>query len=253
MILLRTVLWTAPHLLVLVCLLGLLRRARYWLFPMFSVYLLLEEVQFLFLFVVSLLIPRISSALSIYQWGVTLNVAVNSCIQIAVLYEVASDLILPRSSVAATFRPLMRWAAGVLVLVSIGIAAGFAEAHIERVVHAFEVLNFSANLINLGLLLVLLVFTRALHISWKSLPAGIVLGFAINSSAEMGAASLLSELGMKGIVSTDIVRMSAFLACTLVWTIYIFLPDTGPQFTGQGVQKPEIEAWEKELHGMIDQ
>ena len=251
MILLRTALWIVPHLLLLICFFGLLRRARYRMFPMFFVYVLLEKVQFVFLFTISLLIPHIHSGLAIYQWGVILNVAINSSIQIAVLYEIVSYLILPHSSIAATLRPLMRWVAGLLVLLSIGIAAGFSESHIERVVHAFEVLNFAANLINLGLLLVLLLFTRALHISWRSLAVGIVMGFAVNSSAEMGAISLISSLGFRGVVPGDVVRMSGFVVCTLVWLIYLLLPERAPQFTGQGMQKAEMQTWEKELHGMI--
>jgi len=147
---------------------------------------------------------------------------------------------------------LTRGVAILMLLLSAGIAATFSRAGLRPLTDIFEVLNFSANLVNLGLLLVLFLFTRTFHISWKSLPAGIVLGFGIASSAEIGATGFISGLGMNGILSSDMLRTLAFLVCTIVWIIYAFLPDTGQEFTGPGVRRSEIEAWNQDLHKILD-
>jgi hypothetical protein len=65
----------------------------------------------------------------------------------------------------------------------------------EQLWPIFQTLQFSANLVKLGLLFVLLVCTIGLKIPWKSRPAGLVLGFGIQSSAEMGAWAFYSAVG----------------------------------------------------------
>lgn len=252
---LRISLWVVPHVLVVFCLIGCLRHARHRRFPLFFSYLMVEEVSFVFFFGLFLLglffKSGIANILLVYQRGDLVYIPLVSCLQIAILYEVADQLISPLSSISSTLRPLMRWAAGVLVILAVGVAAAFSGLGLRRVDHAFEVLNFCAYLVNLGLLLVLLLFTRVLHISWKSLAAGIALGFGVVSSAEVGATSLISGFGHQGMVPADLVRTGAFLGCTVVWLIYIFLPETKPPFAGQGVQKSEIESWNEELQKMV--
>lgn len=180
------------------------------------------------------------------------NVGIGSCLQLAVFYELIKTLILPHSPVLVALRPLIRWAAAVAILVAVAISAAASYAGFGPVTHIFEALNFSTNLVNLGLLLLLLLFTRVFHVSWKSLPAGIALGFGINSSVEIGAASLVSALGVKSIILSDVVRMLAYLACTVIWLVYVFLPGGESRFTGQGVQEAEIEAWSEELQKIAE-
>lgn len=250
-------LWIIPHILVAFCLVDLLRSTRYKQFPFFYGYLIAEEAVFAFLFGIYLLkrvgASHLAGFLAIYPWVVVIGVAVSSCLQIAILYEVAHQLVLSRSTLAAALRFLLQWAAALFLLLAIGIGAAFSGSGIKSVNHVFEVLNFSANLVNLGLLLIFLLFTSALRISWNSLPAGIMLGFGLVSSAEVGATSLISALGDRGVVSADVVRTAGFLACTAVWLIYILLPDKNPQFTGQGLHKSEIELWDQELHRIVEQ
>jgi hypothetical protein len=112
-------------------------------------------------------------------------------------------------------------------------------------------LNFSSSVINLGLLVALLLFTRALHVAWKSLPAGVVLGFGISSSVEMIASSLIS-LGKTSYINIDYMRMAAFHACVLVWLVYTFRQERSPQSIDSGIPKPDLEAWNQDLQRMIE-
>lgn len=248
---LRLCLWILPHFLLLICLLRLLRFSRYRDLPAFFIYVVVEEAQFGVLLAVSLLTSRAPGALVLYQWLIVANVATSSCLQIAVLYEIARKLILPDSAIWATLKPVVRWIAAILLLLAVGLSAAFADSGLHRVYRAFEVVNFCANLINVGFLLALLVFTRVLHISWKSLPAGIVLGFGVISSAEMGATSLLSAFGTGGVIPGDMLRLAAFSVCSMIWLVYLLLPERTPEFVGAGLRKSEIESWDQELRRMV--
>jgi hypothetical protein len=169
-----------------------------------------------------------------------------------VLYEVAAALLSSNSQFAKTLRPLLRWSAAILLIVAVGLSATFSQNGIQSSNAVFEITNFSTSLINLGLLFVLLLFTRALHISWKSLPAGIVLGFGILSSAEMGVTPLISAIGGKAILAMDMIRLVAFHGCTLVWLVYVFLPQRAPKFSGKGLEKSDLDVWDQELRRMVE-
>jgi hypothetical protein len=115
----------------------------------------------------------------------------------------------------------------------------------------FQTLEFSANLVKLGLLLVVLVCTIGLKIPWKSLPAGLALGFGIQSSAEMGASALYSALGKPGFLTVDMIRMVAFLFCTIVWLVCIVRPEKPSEFKEQGLGVSELELLEQQMQKMM--
>ena len=245
------VLWIISHSLLAFCLIGLLRRSRFKMLLFFLVYVIFEEAQFAVLLAISLLALYRHTLAPTYQWVAIVGLGISSCLQLAVFYEIASTLILPNSRLRNILRNLLRAAAAVTILLAAGLSAEFSSFGLRPLTHIFTVLNFSTNLINLGLLFILFLFTKAFRVSWKNLHAGVMLGFAITSSAEIGATSALSAFGMKGVVSSDLIRMSAFIVCTLVWLIYIFLPETNAGFTGEQVGQSEIEIRTQELHGIV--
>lgn len=83
----------------------------------------------------------------------------------------------------------------------------------------------------------------------KACPWGWRSDFGITSSAEIGATSLVSGWGMNALALSDALRLSAFIACSVVWLVYIYLPNR--RVIGQGVQQAEIELHEKALAGIV--
>lgn len=252
MVFLRFYLWVAPHLLLALCLAGLLRKRIYKAFPVFVAYVVFEEALFAALMVAYFLLARSLASLAAYQWVLVIGTAISAILQLATLYEIANALILKRYSLTSMLRPLLRWAAVLLILLA-GLMSGLLSQNgMQRVVNVFQVLNFSFSVINLGLLVVLVLFTSAFAVSWKSLPVGVVLGFGISSSVEMIASTLISVLGKTGYVNLDYLRMTAYHACVLVWVVYIFRRDRIPPLSGQRLQKPDLEAWNQELERMAE-
>jgi hypothetical protein len=94
------------------------------------------------------------------------------------------------------------------------------------------------------------LFARVLHVSWRSLPSGIALGFAISASNELAADVSLSAFGRGYYVNVDLARMVAFHMCVLVWFFYI----SGPEriaFTGKRLTRTDLELWNEELQRMV--
>jgi len=246
-------LWIISHVLLIFCLIGLARHSRFRNVPFFFTYLVFEEFVFATALTITLLTLHWRQLNVVYQWvEIVGSVGISSCLQFAVFYEVVSILILPRSVALTALRPLIRWVIVIGILLGVLISATFSGAQLRPLTHAFAVLNFSTNLVNLSLLIMLFIFTRTLHILWSSLPAGVALGFAITSSTEMGAIAFVSAFGTRGIIFSDLVRMLGFFVCTSVWLVYIFLPTAQPS-AGQGLRQHEIEIWERELLGLAKQ
>jgi hypothetical protein len=244
MFFLRYYLWVAPHLLLGWFLIASPRRGLHRQLPIFFVSALFEMLQFLVLYSLSLVspLPR-----DVYYPALTLGTGIGACLELAVIYELANELLLTQSSRARVLRPLLRWALVVLVLAA-GISSGaLSSISVRRITNTFEVLDFSSGLILAGLMLVLFLFSRTLHVSWRGRPAGMALGFGIMACINLSAAALRSGLGKSAFVAVDITQMAAFHVCVLVWLVYLYLPNRAPEFAGSGLGKSDIQFWDQEL------
>jgi hypothetical protein len=247
MLFVRWYLWVAPNVLLLPCLYGLLRRGRYQTFPLFVSYV---AAQLVLLAIALLTLVDPSSHMLAYRRVLIADTGASGLLGLGVMYELAQELVASRSSLSSVIQPLLRWSVALLILVAAACSALLPASGIERILKVFQVLDFSSNLLKLGLLTTLVLFARMLRISWRSLPAGIALGFAVSAATEMASAPLLSELGQSYYQRIDLVRMAGDHICVLIWLIYIFLPEK-PSFTGQGLEKKDIEFWDKELQKMV--
>jgi hypothetical protein len=249
--LLRWYLWIAPDVLVGICLLGLLRTRRQRQLPIFAIYLGLEFSLFLTLITIEGLVFKSLLARNIYDWVNTVGSALVTTLELCVLFELANELIISRSSSAQVLRTVLRWTGALLLIVAAGVSPLFSQSGLRRVMKTFQTVDFSLNLIIIGLLLALLLFSRVLQISWRSLPTGIALGFGVYASAEIAASSLLSLLGRPGYVTVDLVRMAAFHMCVVVWSVYIFFRPEAPASPAKGLKKLELETWDHQLERMV--
>ncbi len=252
MVFLQLYFWIAPHLLLAFCLVKMLRMRLHSRFPIFVSYTFFQELHFVLLLVVNLLILHSHASVLTYRWLLVIGIVISGLLQLASLYEISAALVMRHSPLARALWPLLRWAAALFVLVAAAVSGTISQPGIQRVTDAFEVLNFSAGVINIGVLIVLLAFTRAFHLPWRSLAAGLVLGFGVNSSVEMAATVLMSTIGSRGYIAMDLVRMAGFHVCVLVWMIYTFRPEKSAQMVGQGLRKIDLESWNEELQRLVE-
>lgn len=252
MLFMQLYLWIAPHLLLAFCLVRMLRAGLQKQFPVFVSYLFFQELHFGLLSVVNLLILRSHSSVLTYRWILVVGVVISGVLQLAGLYEISAFLVLRHSSLARMLWPLLRWGCALFVLIAGAVAGSISQPGIQRVTSAFEVLNFSSSVVNIGMLIVLLAFSRVFHLTWRSAAAGFVLGFGINASIEVAAMALMASLGPKGYLTMDLVRMAGFHVCVVVWTIYVFRRDQPVPPATQGLAKVDLEFWNEEMQRLVD-
>ena len=251
------ILWTAPHICLGVSIVFLFRRGVHRQLPLFCAYSGLLVVEYLVLMLVDFLAPRVSSSpLRFYRSFAIACMAMSLTLEFLAIFELTKELALPRELVGKLV-PIFRWVAAALLLSAALVSARLLGNGDGELMTAFQTLQFSANLVKLGLLLVLLVCTIALKISWKSLPAGLALGFGIQSASEMGASALYSALypafGKAGLLKVDMIGMVAFLFCTIIWLVYILRPEETFEFKDEGLPLSELELLDQQMQKMMRQ
>lgn len=241
-------LWIAPHILLgifLICLLG--RRLQGQL-PIFVSYVVFELVHFSVLFTIYLHSPFHAM---IYKWTLVVGEAIGSILELGVIYELANELLLSRSSVASVLRPALQV---ILALLLLGAAIGsgaFSGISVQRVTNIFEIMNFSSNLIEAGMVLALFIFARALSVSWHSWIAGVALGFGVSASIDFVSAALRAEWGKRAFVAADLTLMAGFHICVVIWLVSLFLSDRTAPFPDGKFKSSDLELWDQELQRMV--
>ena len=247
MFFLRLYLWLAPVALLVACLIVFLYHAHQKRFPVFLSYIVLELAQSLALIAVIVFLPHSSRSLAIYRWGAVVGTGMAAILACGALYELASKLVLSHASLGRIFRPLPRWSAAVLVLLAAGLSALLSSRGMDEVMSVFQTLDFSSNLVKVGLLITLVVFSRVLGVSWKGLPEGIVLGFGVNAGVELAAAPLLSALGPQRYVAIDLIRMSGFHIAVVLWLVYLLRPGPKSPRIGHDLTAAELDSLSEQL------
>ena len=241
-------LWIAPHLLLAVFLICLMRRGVHRQLPVFVAYVVFELVQFLTLFIIFRHHPF---PVATYRWVLVFGKGIIAILGLGVIYELANELLLSRSSLASILRPILRATLAALMLVAAIASGDLSDISLQRVANIFEVLNFSSSLILVGMVLALFVFARALRVSWRSWVAGVALGFGISASIDLSSEAFRSALGKRAFIAVDITQMAAFHVCVVIWLISLFLSAPTPSFADTKLQASDLELWDQELQRMV--
>lgn len=242
-------LWIAPHILLGIFLIWLFRRGWQRQLPIFVAYVVFELVQFIVLFTIFRHYSPFYAA--IYKWTLVAGTGIGSILELAVIYELANELLLSRSSLASVLRPVLQVTLALLVLGAAIGSGAFSGISVRRVTNVFEVIDFSSNLIEAGMVLALLIFARALRVSWHSWVAGIAVGFGISASIDLISAALRAEWGKRGFIAADLTQMAGFHVCVVIWLLSLFLADRTAPFPDGKLKISDLELWDQELQRMV--
>lgn len=220
--------------------------------PLFSIYLVLQLAWFASGITEDFLILRHLASRDLYLWTVIVGLGASAVTELAVLYKLTTQLIFSRLKSTVGLRTALRWTLGLLVLLGVVISAAIRSSSPEHLVDIFQRLNIGIYVIALGLLFAIILLSKALSIPWRSLHAGIALGFGIAASGELAGSGVLAELGKNtsGYIVSDLVRMSAFHLCALIWLIYVLLPERPPSDRTLALSVADLESRAEELQRM---
>jgi hypothetical protein len=232
-------LWCAQPILESGVLLAMMRRKLHKQFPVFSVYLISQLLNFTIIF--PLWLADKHKAFFIAYW---LGAAVNAVISFKVIHEVFLDVFRPYHTLKDLGTLLFRWAGVVMLLVSVVVA--FSNSYDQSpLLHALTTLQRSVRIVQLGLILFLVFFSRFLGVSRKQVSFGISLGFGLFAGVEL----LLFALHSGGFMRQgmlNLINLVCYGFSGLIWTAYLF----SPQSVGVNMavtHRLQTERWEEGL------
>ena len=206
-------LWCAQPILQSVVAVILWHRKMHKQFPVFFLFLLVQVANFAIIFPLWLI-----GDFKMYFVFFWLGEAANAVLGFKVIHEIFLDVFRPYHTLKDLGTLLFKWAGVVMLLVSVVVA--FSNSFDQSpLVHAVTTLQRSVRIVQIGLILFLLLFSRFLGVSRKQVSFGISLGFGLFAGVEL----MLMALNSGGFVmqgNLNLVNMVTLILAILVWCGY---------------------------------
>jgi hypothetical protein len=145
--------------------------------------------------------------------------AVSAVLGFQVIHEVFVDVFRPFHTLRDLGTVLFRWAALVMIMAAGVVAVSSDSKEILPWMQAIITSQRCVRIVQVGIVLLLLIFARYLGVSRKQHSFGIALGFGSFALVEL---ALLASWGggHLGHLTASLVNMSAYNASLLIWFVY---------------------------------
>jgi len=242
-------LWVSSNVLLLGLGVVLWRRGLYREFPCFFAYVLFEVAENILLYV--LFKTRVSGNHYAYVFAATLLLSI--ALRFGVIDEVSKNLFRESQFLKVAARRSLQAISGLLLGVGVLLAVLAPGNTSARWFAGVTVVNRGAAMVQTGLLLSFLLFSRFLGMSWRRHAFGITLGLGIMTSVDLSAYALGAEFvswGWTRILNLTIT--GTFFVCTSIWIRYLMVPEPKP-LSVTVVPDEEVETWNKEFQHLLRQ
>ncbi len=245
-------LWITPHVLLTVLAVVIWQRRLHREFPCFFAYVLFRVAAFVLLFTL-FLVQGMTGSQYAYTFSVTLLIMI--ALSFGVIDEVSRYLFRESQLLKESAKRLLQGVGGLLLGVGVLLAV-YAPGNNSIKWHAgVTVVNRGAAMIQCGLLLSLLLFSRFLGLSWRRPAFGITLGLAILTSVDLAASALRAEFVSDAAREfLNLLTTGTYLVCVSIWMRYLAAPE--PEDAPQTMlpnDLNEVEIWNKELQHFLKQ
>ncbi len=230
------VLWRAEPFLESAVLAAMVWRKSYREFRWFFAYIIAQVLQILVLY-------PLRNSQTAYFYAYCITAAASLGLGFAVIHEIFVDIFRPYHTLRDLGSVLFKWAGLVMLLVAIIVSASGQALHREPLVDATMILQRSMRVVQCGLILFLLLFSKYLGISWKQRSFGIALGFGFYAAIELSVVAL--RLGAH--ISEDVlnlITMSSYMVAICVWIAYSLLKESTRE---NAVMLLKSQRWEQGL------
>jgi hypothetical protein len=240
-------LWITPHLLLGVLAVILCRRRLYREFPVFFAYVLYEIAEFILLF-------ALYSILGVgkqYGYAYCATLLLSIALRFGVIDEVSKDLFRESQFLKVAARRSLQCVTGLLFVICVLLSVYAPGDNSARWYASVLVVNRGAAMVQCGLLLGLLLFSRFLGLSWRRSAFGIALGLGVLTSVDLAMFALRAQLTSDvGADFLDLLITGAYLVCVSIWIGYSLAPELKPASLAV-VPHDEVETWNTELQHLL--
>lgn len=160
-------------------------------------------------------------------WATT---AISVVLGFRVIHEVFLDVFRPYHTLRDLGSVLFKWAGLVMLLVAGVVAASTASATEDPVPTGIMTLQRSVRVVQCGLILFLLVFSRYLGTNWRQRSFGIALGFGAFAGIELSLVAINGATNnVFNQVLSSFINMGAYNLTILTWMGYMLVKSPARQ------------------------
>jgi len=239
----------APHLLLVVLAVILSKRRLYREFPCFF-YVLYEIAKFIPLFALYT-VQGVSGKGYAYAYCVTLLISI--VLRFGVIDEISRNLFRESQFLRVAARRSLQCVTGLLLGAGALLAVYAPGGNSAKWYAGIFVVNRGAAMVQSGLLLALLLFSRFLGLSWRRSAFGIALGLAVLTSLDLAMFALRAAFTSEAAANfLDLLITGTYLVCVSIWIGYLLAPELEVA-SPTVVAHDEVETWNRELQQFLKQ
>jgi hypothetical protein len=229
--------WCAQPILLSVVAAILWRRKLHKQFPVFFWFVIVQIANFAVIFPLWR-----THNYGLYFYPFWIGEAINAVLGFKVIHEIFLNVFRPYHTLKDLGTLLFKWAGVVMLMVSVVVA--FSNSYDQSpLVHAVTTLQRSVRIVQLGLILFMMLFSRFLGVSRKQISFGISLGFGLLAGVEL----ILMALNSGGFVKQGLlnaINMVAFVGAVVVWLGYSLSPKGAQE---SATNRLQTQRWEQGL------
>jgi hypothetical protein len=241
-------LWIAPH--ILLALVAIVMRVKRLdiSFPLFALYAWYEVAEFALLFAIA--VTKLIQGM-LYMRVFLVTLAVSTALRFGILQEIFNNVFREHGRADAIARVLLRWTTGILLVAAISCAILAPGPTSGSLIATTAWLGRGIAIVQCGLVLFLLVFSRLIGLSLQSYVFGIALGFGVLSSVELANWAMrggdLTESTRKAL---DLLTTGGYHIAVLLWLAYLIVPAKRVLQHADG-PPASVEQWNSELERFL--
>jgi hypothetical protein len=242
--------WVAPHVLQIPMIVIMVRRKMVPEFPIFFLYTCFQILQTAVLFTIDQ-VDRFTAQQYIVCWIAEEYASV--VLRFAVIHEIFQHVFRSYPALQRLGGRLLRWSTVLLMISAVLLVAYSTGTHLDRVSLVLVVVNRTVNIMQVGLLVLLLLLVKYLHLAGSTYVFPIALGLGLYASAMLVNTALQAHFGayFNGLLTTHI-EHGAYTCCVLVWLTGLLLPQpAAKQIEAPAI--PELEDWNAALQRLLQQ
>jgi hypothetical protein len=240
-------LWIAPHALQLLILVVMLWRGLFRKFPVFFAYTAFDMAAETGLFVLDHIGPVTARQYWTAHW---IFLAIEVALRFGIIYELATSVFKDYAALSQVVRILFRAATVVLLFVAVVVAARAPSDGSFPILSRVYVFDLSVDIMQSGLLILLVGFASYCGLSWRSPAYGIAFGLGVFASVDLATESLRLWSGWEAGYAFDFINMITFHCCVVLWLVYLLVPERARR-TLQEPPKNNLEQWNAELRRLL--
>lgn len=206
-------------------------------FPVFFAYILFQLVNFGVLFPI-----HQYGTYGLYFYGYWIGATISLGIGFKVIHEIFLDVFRPYHTLKDLGTVLFKWAALVMLFVALVVAIASSGGQ-SPIVLAVATMQRCVRVIQCGLILFLLFFSRYLNVSWKQQSFGIASGFGVFAAAELAG----SALYVGGLINDPVLGLIgtfSYTCAVLMWLGYMAIKSKSVQSAATALVS---QRWEQSL------